>query len=58
MSPKVTPASEEHDMDKHEEATYYALQAFQLREQATELLEEAQRLTTLSKELMKEHVAV
>ena len=43
-------------MDKHEEAQYYALLAFQLREDATDMLEEAQRLTKLSKELIREYV--
>ncbi len=44
-------------MDKHEEAQYYASLAFRLREDATDLLEEAQRLTKLSKQLIREYIA-
>jgi hypothetical protein len=43
-------------MTPSEEASYYALQAFRLREEATEMLEEAQRLTKLSKELVRQAV--
>lgn len=44
-------------MSPEEEAAYYAQLAFNLREQATELLEEAQRYTKLSKELVRQAVA-
>lgn len=44
-------------MTPEEEATYYAQLAFSLREAATELLEDAQRYTKLSKELIKQAVA-
>ena len=57
MSPQHTDASEELNMNNKEAAEYYALMAFKMRENATELLEEAQRLTKLSKELIREHVA-
>jgi hypothetical protein len=57
MSLQHTDANEELKVNKHEEAQYYALLAFQLREEATDMLEEAQRLTKLSKELIREHVA-
>jgi hypothetical protein len=40
-------------MKAHEEAAYYVLAANRLREEATELLEEAQRLTKLSKEMTR-----
>lgn len=44
-------------MDALEEAQYYAALAFKYREQATELLEEAQRMTTLSKQQVRIAVA-
>ena len=44
-------------MNKVEEAAYYAQLAFALREAATDMLEEAQRYTKLSKELVREAVA-
>ena len=40
-------------MTPHEEAQYYVNIANELREHATDLLEEAQRLTKLSKELTR-----
>lgn len=43
-------------MSPSEEAAYYAQLAFQLREQATDLLEEAQRLTKLSKETLRQEL--
>jgi hypothetical protein len=44
-------------MTPEEEANFYAKLAFNLREQATEMLEEAQRYTKLSKELIRQAVA-
>ena len=44
-------------MTPEEEATYYAQVAFSLREEATQMLEDAQAYTKLSKELMKQAVA-
>lgn len=43
----------EKSMTPHEEAQYCINVANQLREQATDLLEEAQRLTKRSKELIR-----
>ena len=43
-------------MTPSEEAAYYARLAFQLREQATDMLEEAQRLTKLSKETVRKEL--
>ena len=43
-------------MTPSEEAAYYARLAFELREQATDMLEEAQRLTKLSKETVRKEL--
>jgi hypothetical protein len=43
-------------MTPSEEASYYALRAVLLHEQAAMLLEEAQQLTKLSKEIVRQAV--